>query len=65
MKKYPKYIVMPTALLIYFIVMTIYGLKMNNWKLQEDFWTICITELVTLVALFFALRYLDKKRKNL
>lgn len=64
MKKYPKYIVLPTAMLIYFICMTIYGLKMNHWRLQNDFWTICAVETVILVVLFFSLRYLHKKRES-
>ena len=65
MKKYPKYIVMPTALLIYFIAMTIYGMKMNQWKLQDNFWLICIIEIVIIVVLYFALKYQYKKRNDL
>lgn len=65
MKKYPKYIVMPTALLIYFIAMTIYGMKMNQWKLQDNFWLICIIEIAVIVVLYFALKYQYKKRKDL
>lgn len=65
MKKYPKYIVMPTALLIYFIAMTIYGMKMNQWKLQDNFWLICIIENVIIVILYFALKYQYKKRNDL
>lgn len=65
MKKYPKYIVMPTALLIYFIAMTIYGMKMNQWKLQDNFWLICIIEITVIVVLYFALKYQYKKRKDL
>lgn len=40
MKKYPKYIVLPSIMLIYFIVMTIFMTKENGWKLPEDFWKI-------------------------
>lgn len=65
MKKYPKYIVMPVALFTYFIFMTLYGLKRNNWHLQDDFWTICIVELVIIAALAFSLRYLQKKRDEM
>lgn len=62
--KRPKYIVMPVGLLIYFILMTIFGLKRNHWRLQDDFWIICIVELAIITALFFSLRYLDKKRRQ-
>lgn len=65
MKKYPKYIVMPVALLIYFICMTLYGLKRNEWRLQDDFWTIFVVEFVIIAALFFTLRYLQRKRDEM
>ena len=65
MKKYPKYIVMPVALLIYFICMTLDGLKRNEWRLQDDFWTICVVEFVIIAALFFTLRYLQRKRDEM
>lgn len=64
MKKYPKYIVLPTIMTIYFIVMTIYTMKHNGWKLQDDFWQICGMEVVIIVALFFSLRYLHKRRQE-
>ena len=64
MKKYPKYIVMPVALLIYFICMTVYGLKQNDWHLQDDFWTICIVELIIIALLYLSLRHLQKKREE-
>lgn len=64
MKKYPKYIVLPAVMLIYFIVMTIYTLQINDWKPQEDFMLICGAEVVIIVALFFSLRYLHKKREQ-
>ncbi len=61
MKKYPKYIVMPIALLIYFIAMTVYGLKMNHWKLQDNFWLICCIELLVIGGLFYILKYRKDK----
>lgn len=64
MKKYPKYIVLPSIMTIYFIVMTIYTMKLNGWKLQDDFWKICGMEVVIIVALFFSLRYLHRRREN-
>lgn len=56
MKKWPKYIVLPVALFLYFITMAVYGIKQNDWRLPEDFWTIVIIETVVLVALFFVLK---------
>lgn len=64
MKKYPKYIILPSIMLIYFIVMTIFMTKENGWKLPEDFWKICSMEVVIIVALFFSLRYLHKRRNS-
>ncbi len=62
MKKYPKYIVLPSIMLVYFIVMTVFMTKQNGWNLPDDFWKICGMEVVVIVALFFSLRYLHKKR---
>lgn len=64
MKKYPKYIVMPTAMAIYFVVMAIYGIYRNHGNLPDDFALICGVELVIILSLFFSLRYLDKKRRQ-
>lgn len=64
MKKYPKYIVMPTAMALYFVVMAIYGIYRNNGNLPDDFALICGVELVIILSLFFSLRYLDKKRRQ-
>lgn len=64
MKKYPKHIVMPVAIFIYFIVMAVMNLKNNNWHPMSGFWTICLVETVIVVALFFCLRYLYKKRNQ-
>lgn len=64
MKRIPKYKTLPAALLIYFIAMTIYGLKRNHWHLQEDFWTICIVEFVVITVLFISLKYLHRKREE-
>lgn len=64
MKKYPKYIVMPTAMAIYFVAMAVYGIYRNNGKLPDDFALICAIEVFILVTLFFSLRYLDRKRRQ-
>ena len=64
MKKYPKYIILPSIMLIYFIVMTIFMTRENGWKLPEDFWKIFSMEVVIIVALFFSLRYLHKRRNS-
>lgn len=62
MKRWPKYIVLPVALLIYFIVMAVYGIRMNNGALPERFGLIVTIELVVLVALFWQLKKRDKGR---
>ncbi len=54
--KWPKYIVMPCALLIYFIAMAVYGIVHNDGNLPQDFFLICGIELIILVVLFFLLR---------
>lgn len=64
MKKYPKYIVMPTAMALYFVVMAIYGIYRNNGNLPDDFALICGIEVIIILSLFFSLRYLDKKRRQ-
>lgn len=62
MKQWPKYIVLPVALLIYFVVMAVYGIRMNNGALPERFGLIVTIELVVLVALFLLLKKRDKGR---
>lgn len=56
MKRWPKYIVLPVALLIYFVAMAIYGIRMNNGELPDRFGLIVAIELVVLVALFWLLK---------
>lgn len=56
MKRWPKYIVLPVALLIYFVAMAIYGIRMNNGELPDRFGLIVTIELVVLVALFWLLK---------
>lgn len=54
--KWPKYKVLPIALLIYFVAMAVYGIVRNNGQLPEDFFLICGIETVILVALFLLLK---------
>ena len=56
MKRPPKYIALPVALLIYFVAMTVYGIIHNGNRLPDDFWTILAVELLVLVLLFFVLK---------
>lgn len=62
MKK--KYIILPLALLIYFVAMAALGIKRNHGHLPDDFVLICGVELAIIVALFFLLRTLDRRRGN-
>ena len=62
MRKLPKYIVMPLALAIFFIAVLILSIKQNHGNLPDDFALIATIEAVILVALFFVLRYLHRKR---
>ena len=62
MKKYPKYIIMPSAIALYFVVMALFSIRQNDGKLPPQFFLIVIVEAVVVVALFLALRYLHRKR---
>lgn len=61
MKRWPKYIVLPVALLINFVVMAVYSIRMNNGALPDRFGLIVAIELVVLVALFWLLRKRGKE----
>ena len=56
MKRWPKYIVLPVALLLYFVAMAVYGILHNGNRLPDDFWLILGVELVILGLLFFVLK---------
>lgn len=62
MKKYPKYIVMPVALLLYFLAMAVYGYKNNGNKLPDNFAVIVLVEALILVILFLVMRYQHRNR---
>ena len=62
MKKYPKYIVLPVMLLLYFAAMLVYSIRRNHGALPEDFGIIVTVECVIIVALYFALRTLHRRR---
>ena len=64
MKRIPKYKTLPAALLIYFVCMAIFSLQSNGWKLQKDFWLICVVELVIIGVLYWTLKYLYNKRNQ-
>lgn len=65
MKKWPKYIVMPVALAVFFVAVLALSIKQNKGKLPDDFAIILIVEVVILTCLFFALKYLHNKRNGL
>ena len=64
MRKFPKYIVMPLALAIFFIAVLLLSIKQNHGHLTDDFALIASIEAVILIALFFVLRYLHSKRRG-
>ncbi|GEM_PF-4500985 len=64
MRKYPKYIVLPCCMLVYFIVMSVMGWKMNHWQMPEDFVLTACGEVAIIIILFFSLRYLHRRRQK-
>ncbi len=56
MKKWPKYKVLPLALLLYFVAMAVYGVVRNDGSLPANFFLICGIELVILVGLYLLLK---------
>lgn len=60
-KRWPKYIILPMALLIYSIAMTVFGIHRNNGKLPDDFWLFLVVEVAVIIALY----YLLKKKHNM
>ncbi|MBR5068314.1 MAG: hypothetical protein IKX25_02840 [Bacteroidales bacterium] len=64
MRKFPKYIVMPVALAIFFIAVLLLSIKQNHGHLPDDFALIATIEAIILIALFFVLRHLHMKRKG-
>ena len=64
MRKFPKYIVMPLVLAIFFIAVLLLSIKQNHGHLPDDFALIASIEAVILIALFFVLRYLHSKRRG-
>ena len=56
MKKWPKYKVMPLALLIYFVAMAVYSIVHSGGHLPQNFYQICGIEVVILVALYWLLK---------
>lgn len=64
MSKFPKYIVMPVALAIFFIAVLALSIKQNNGHLPDNFALIATIEAIILIALFFVLKILHNKRKG-
>ena len=64
MRKFPKYIVMPVALAIFFIAVLLLSIKQNHGHLPDDFALIATIEAIILIALFFVLKILHNKRKG-
>ena len=61
-----KHIIIPGALLIYAIIMAYFG--WGSWvvesgKLTEYIW-LNVAELAIIVVLYFAFRYLDRKKRE-
>lgn len=61
MAKPKRHIMLPLALLLYAVVMSVWGWY-HNPDIRPDFWWICSIQLAVIVVLFFLLRYLDRKR---
>lgn len=61
--KWPKYKVLPVALLLYFVAMAVYGIVHNGGHLPDNFFLICTIELVILVVLFLLLRHKHRMGK--
>ena len=64
MRKFPKYIVMPVALAIFFIAVLLLSINQNQGHLPDDFALIATIEAIILIALFFVLKILHNKRKG-
>ena len=60
MRRFPKYIVLPLCLLIYFVAMAVLGIHTNHGHLPDNFWLIVAIEAVVLIALFLVLRHRRK-----
>ncbi len=58
-----KHIVLPLALALFFIAVLLLSIRQNGGHLPDNFAVIASVEAVVLVALFFVLRYLHRKRK--
>lgn len=61
--KWPKYKVLPVALLLYFVAMAVYGIVHNRGHLPDNFFLICAIELLILVVLFLLLRHKHRMGK--
>lgn len=59
-----KHILLPLALLVYFIAMAFYGVHTNGGQLPENFGLIVGIEVVILLVLYWALKHLHDKRNN-
>jgi len=62
--KYPKYILLPGALALYFVVLAYMQYKDNGYHLRDDFAQGVIIEVLILVSLFVILRYQHKKQEE-
>ena len=56
MNRWPKYIVLPAALLIYMVAMLVFGIYRNGGHLPHNFWMSLIVELLVVLALFYLLK---------
>lgn len=61
MKKFPKYIIVPLALLVYFLAVMAYSINERNGELPPHFVVTILVEIAILVIIFFLLRHREKK----
>lgn len=61
MKRWPKHIVLPVALALYFVAMAVFGVYRNGWQLPDNFLVVVLVETAVIVLLYFLL----KKRRDM
>lgn len=64
-KKYPKYIIVPSCIAVYFLIMAYIG--RDELLVEKDYFSYfgkIVVEVVVLIALYFVLKKRDKLRKE-
>lgn len=64
MSRPPKYIALPVALAIFFVVILVFSIKQRGGMLPDNFAITVVVEIIILIALFLLLRYKHKKRNG-